>query len=103
IKQGVPALFPGIGYFPGSPEEKMAHEWTQFRYHSPADDAKQPIDAEAAARFNELQRKLVLKVANSDPTLAVSVISPRRCVGDTSRQMPVVPLCNGSWNITFIS
>jgi hypothetical protein len=66
IKHGIPALFPGIGYFPGSPEEKMAHEWTQLRYHSPADDAKQPVDPEAAARFNELQRKLVLKVANSD-------------------------------------
>ncbi|MGA7923616.1 MAG: M28 family peptidase [Thermoplasmata archaeon] len=66
IKRGVPALFPGIGYFPGSPEEKLAHEWTKIRYHSPADDAKQPIDSGAAARFNELQRKLLLKIANSD-------------------------------------
>jgi len=66
IKRGVPALFPQIGYFPGSPEEKLAHEWTMLRYHSPADDAKQPIDPEAAARFNDLQRKLVLKVANSE-------------------------------------
>jgi Peptidase family M28 len=66
IKRGVPALFPGIGYFRGSPEEKLAHEWTKVRYHSPADDAKQPIDPEAAARFNDLQRRLVLKVANSD-------------------------------------
>jgi len=66
IKRGVPALYPGIGYFPGSPEEKLAREWTMLRYHSPADDAKQPVDAAAVARFNELQRKLVLRVANSD-------------------------------------
>jgi hypothetical protein len=66
IKRGVPALFPQIGYHRGSPEEKLAHEWTKVRYHSPADDAKQPIDPEAAARFNDLQRKLVLKVADSD-------------------------------------
>jgi len=66
IKQGVPALFPQIGFARGSPEEKLAHEWTRVRYHSPADNAKQPIDPVAAARFNELQRKLILKVANSD-------------------------------------
>jgi hypothetical protein len=66
IKQGVPALFPQIGYAKGSAEEKLAHEWTELRYHSPADDAKQPIDPEAAARFNDLQRKLVLRIANAD-------------------------------------
>ena len=66
IKQGVPALFPGIGYFKGSPEEKLAHEWTAVRYHSPSDDAKQPVDVEAAARFNNLLFKLVLRVANSE-------------------------------------
>jgi Peptidase family M28 len=66
IKRGVPALFPQIGYYRGSPEEKLAHEWTAVRYHSPADDAKQPVDYEAAARFNDIQRKLVLKVANAD-------------------------------------
>jgi Zn-dependent M28 family amino/carboxypeptidase len=66
IKKGVPSLFPGIGYYPGSPEEKLAHEWTAVRYHSPADDAKQPVDPSAAARFNDLQRKLVMRIANAD-------------------------------------
>ena len=65
IKRGVPALFPGIGYTRGSPEEKLAHEWTRVRYHSPADDAKQPVEPSAAARFNDLQRKLILKIADS--------------------------------------
>jgi hypothetical protein len=66
IKLGVPALFPGIGYSKGSPEEKLAHEWTELRYHSPADDAKQPVDVKAAARFNDLLRKLVLRIANAE-------------------------------------
>ena len=66
IKRGVPALFPQIGYFRGSPEEKLAHEWTRVRYHSPADDAKQPIDPAAAAQFNDLQRELVLRIANAN-------------------------------------
>jgi len=66
IKKGIPALFPGIGYARGSPEEKLAHEWTRVRYHSPADDANQPVDSAAAARFNNLQRELVVTVANSD-------------------------------------
>ena len=66
IKKGVPALFPGIGYYRGSPEEKLAHEWTRDRYHSPADNASQPVEPSAAARFNDLQRKLVLRVANAN-------------------------------------
>ena len=66
IRRGIPALFPQIGFFRGSPEEKLAHEWVKVRYHSPADNAQQPIDPEAAARFNDLQRQLILKVANAD-------------------------------------
>jgi hypothetical protein len=66
IRKGIPALFPQIGYARGSPEEALAHEWTKVRYHSPADDASQPIDPSAAARFNDLQRKLILKIADAD-------------------------------------
>jgi hypothetical protein len=66
IKRGVPALFPGIGYQRGSPEEKFAHEWTKNRYHSPSDDAHQPVDSAAVARFNDLMRKLLLRVADAE-------------------------------------
>ena len=35
------------------------------RYHSPADDLKQPWDPEAAARFNDFFHKLVVTLANA--------------------------------------
>ncbi len=65
IKRGVPALFPGIGYDRGSAEEEMVHKWIADRYHSPADDGKQPVDFVAATRFNALMGQLVLRVANA--------------------------------------
>jgi hypothetical protein len=40
--------------------------WYEQRYHSPADDLKQPWDPEAAAKFNEFFGRVVEAVANED-------------------------------------
>jgi Peptidase family M28 len=66
IKQGVPALFSMFGYLRGSPEEQMNKDWSKERYHGPKDDLDQPVDPAAAARFNRIHEKLVLRVANAD-------------------------------------
>jgi hypothetical protein len=66
IKQGVPSIFCGFGFQRGSAEEQLAQGWTRDRYHSPADDLTQPVEPAAAAHFNELQKQLVLRVANAD-------------------------------------
>ena len=64
IKQGVPSLAFKFGWLPGTPQEKIFNDWYKERYHGPADDANQPVDAAAAAQFNEILGKLALRVAD---------------------------------------
>ena len=65
IRRGVPALAFKFGYLPGSKEEKLHKEWLKARYHAPSDDTNQPVDAAAAARFNDILRQLTERVANA--------------------------------------
>jgi hypothetical protein len=64
IRRGIPALAFKVGYDKGSPEEKIAKTWLKERYHAPADDLKQPVDLECAARFDDLIRALAEAVAD---------------------------------------
>jgi Zn-dependent M28 family amino/carboxypeptidase len=66
IREGVPALAMKVGYDEGSPEAKIAAEWTHDRYHAPSDDLEQPIDRGAAATFTRMIGELCLRVANRD-------------------------------------
>jgi len=66
IKKGVPALAFKFGYIPGTPEEKIFKAWYQDRYHAPSDDVNQPVDFAAAAQFDAILEKLILRVANSE-------------------------------------
>jgi Zn-dependent M28 family amino/carboxypeptidase len=66
IKKGVPSLAFKFGWLPGSPEEKQFNDWYKERYHGAKDDATQPVDATAAAKFNAILEELVLRVANAD-------------------------------------
>lgn len=66
IRKGVPALAFGFAGAPGSPEEKLQKEWLTARYHAPSDDANQPVDLAAAARFNRLILELTERVADAD-------------------------------------
>jgi len=65
IKQGVPSLAFKFGWLPGTPQEKIFNDWYKERYHGPADDANQPVDAAAAAQFNDILGKLALRVADA--------------------------------------
>ncbi len=64
IRRGIPSLAMKVGYEKGSPEEKLAKNWLKERYHAPADDLKQPVDLECAARFDDLLRALAEAVAD---------------------------------------
>ncbi len=66
IREGVPALAMKVGYDEGSPEAKIAADWTRERYHGPADDLDQPIDRSAAADFTQMIGDLCVRVANRD-------------------------------------
>src|SRR5215831_3410904 len=65
LQAGVPALAFVFGYEPGSPEEAIYRRWYSQRYHSPSDDANQPWDPVAAARFNDFFARLVRTIADA--------------------------------------
>jgi len=64
IKKGIPSIFFGFGYAKGSPEEAAVQRWLTERYHSPADNLKQPVDLAAAAKFNKILLLLAEAVAD---------------------------------------
>lgn len=64
IKRGIPSLAFKLGYAPGSPEERIFKGWLKERYHAVSDDLQQPVDREAAAKFNTLMVKVATAVAN---------------------------------------
>jgi hypothetical protein len=66
IRKGVPALTFKFGYLPGTPEEVLFKQWLNDRYHAPSDDLDQPVDLAAAAQFNSILERLILRVANAD-------------------------------------
>jgi Zn-dependent M28 family amino/carboxypeptidase len=66
IKRGIPSLAFKFGYEFGSKDEQTRRAWVRDVYHKPNDDVKQPIDADAAAKFDRVILDLLQRVAN-DP------------------------------------
>jgi hypothetical protein len=66
IKRGIPSLAFKFGYEFGSPDEKTRRAWVRDVYHKPNDDLKQPVDTDAAAKFDRVILDLLQRVAN-DP------------------------------------
>lgn len=66
IKRGIPSLAFKFGYEFGSPEEKIRRDWVRDVYHRPNDDLRQPVDADAAAKFDRVILGLLRRVAD-DP------------------------------------
>jgi hypothetical protein len=64
IRQGVPAISLKVGFVKDSPEHEIVKRWRKERYHAPSDDLQQPIDFEAAAKFNAAYMQVVEAVAN---------------------------------------
>jgi Zn-dependent M28 family amino/carboxypeptidase len=65
IRAGVPSVMLEFGFLPGSKEEALEKAWLQNRYHAPSDDLEQPVDLEAAARYNRLMLSLTQAIANA--------------------------------------
>jgi Zn-dependent M28 family amino/carboxypeptidase len=65
VQRGIPGLAFKFGWLPGSPEEKTFNDWIHTRYHSPSDDAQQPVDKAAAAQFTHIIGQLAVRVANA--------------------------------------
>jgi hypothetical protein len=65
LKIGVPAISFIFGYDPGTDAERRYREWYQVRYHRPQDDITQPMDFDAATKFDTFFYTLVLSMANA--------------------------------------
>lgn len=64
VREGIPSINAGFGYDPGSPEAKIHKDWLTERYHGVTDDLNQPVDQEAAAKFNGILFDFIQQVAN---------------------------------------
>lgn len=64
IRKGVPSISLKVGFIKDSPEHEIVKRWRKERYHAPSDDLQQPIDFEAAAKFNDAYLRVVEAVAN---------------------------------------
>jgi len=65
LRIGVPAISFIFGYDDGSDAEKRYREWYEVRYHRPQDDLMQPMDFDAAAKFDQFFYKLVGAIADA--------------------------------------
>jgi len=66
IRHGIPGLAMQVSFEKGSPEQKIFKDWLTQRYHAPSDDANQPVDLSAAAKYEEIVRTLMVRVANGE-------------------------------------
>ena len=64
LRAGVPAIGFIFGYDAGTDSERRYREWYQVRYHRPQDDLTQPIDFDAAAKFNQFFYKITQAAAD---------------------------------------
>ena len=65
LQAGIPAIGFLFGYDAGTDAERRFREWYTVRYHRPQDDVTQPLDFDAAAKFNQFFYKLTEAVANA--------------------------------------
>jgi hypothetical protein len=66
MQAGIPGTGFIFGYVPGTDAERRYREWYQVRYHRPQDDLTQPMDFQAAGKFNRFFYKLAESVADAD-------------------------------------
>jgi Zn-dependent M28 family amino/carboxypeptidase len=66
IRKGVPAVKMDVGFQLGTLEQKIFKDWLTNRYHAPSDDINQPVDLQAAARYEEIVRRLLIGTANAE-------------------------------------
>jgi len=65
LRIGVPAISFIFGYDPGTDAERRYREWYEVRYHRPQDDLTQPMDFDAATKFNTFFYTLVGAIADA--------------------------------------
>ncbi len=64
IRAGIPSLATKVGFDAGSPDAETERKWIAERYHAVADSADQPVDLSAVGRYEEVIRRLAVRIAN---------------------------------------
>jgi Zn-dependent M28 family amino/carboxypeptidase len=64
IRAGIPSVATKIGVTPDSPEAEIEKKWQAERYHGVSDDLNQPVDLAAIGAYQELCKRLAVRVAN---------------------------------------
>jgi hypothetical protein len=64
IRAGIPSLATKVGFDAGTPEAELEKKWMAERYHAVSDSADQPVDIAAVGRYEDVIRRLALRVAN---------------------------------------
>jgi len=64
IRAGIPSLATKIGVIAGTPEAEIERKWQSERYHGVSDDLDQPVDLAAIGVYQELCKRLAVRVAN---------------------------------------
>jgi Zn-dependent M28 family amino/carboxypeptidase len=65
IRVGIPSIALMFGHAPGSKEDAIVADWNHHRYHAPQDNLTQPVDREAASRFNAYLEALITRIADA--------------------------------------
>jgi hypothetical protein len=66
LEHHIPAISFIFGYDPGTDAERRYREWYQVRYHRPQDDLTQPMNFDAATKFDTFFYCLVEAIADTD-------------------------------------
>jgi hypothetical protein len=64
IRAGIPSLATKIGVVAGTPEAEIERKWQAERYHGVTDSLDQPVDLAAIGIYQELSKRLAVRVAN---------------------------------------
>jgi hypothetical protein len=65
VRRGIPAVNMHIGAERGSADDATLHQWLRERYHAPSDDLNQPVNHEAAAKYNRIVEMMITSMANA--------------------------------------
>jgi hypothetical protein len=57
---------PRFGFDAGTPEAELEKKWFAERYHAVSDSADQPVDLSAVGRYEDVIRRLAVRIADRD-------------------------------------
>jgi Zn-dependent M28 family amino/carboxypeptidase len=64
IRAGIPSLATKVGFDAGSPAAVLEKKWMAERYHAVSDSADQPVDLAALGRYEDVIRRLAVRIAD---------------------------------------